>query len=553
MRYISLFLIFIYSFSCALAQDWIPIRPGEKYNYCYNAGIINTTIWVDSINHEGADSVYYLNRLFNKIAYDTIVKNSPVFLQREIRFHEDLVVFSSPNQYIIPLKLNVGDQWVFDSTNTLEATMTEIYSDSILGVPDSVKKIAISDTLGNQYTVLLSKSFGILSFPDFDSVGSYYKLIGLEIADLGEQMPMAREIYNPHIGDKYYYFEKSNIWGGPHSRWGKKHTQYKIIDVNETASDFYFIIKGLYLKATQLINFEIDTSFGYILDTIREEPEMLQLYNNQAFITGWGNYDPVYFEWDTNFNATSKTDDFSEYKESGNGDTLVSAASIILENKSSRYVTGIGKFVSDHYYGTGSGTISKFETLKALQKSDYLYGEFLDDCFLLSPEIKSDMQILSKDTTISLEDTLTLRASPGFDSYNWWVTGRTGNQDTIIATDYGYGLHVFGVEIGYYNCIMRDSIIVKIGNEGINDIAMPNEIQMWMKSLDEVVLKNISTEDIELQFQIIDQNGGLVFKQEFVRLDKGKQEIINISNLTHGVYVIRSITDSASYTKKIIY
>ena len=175
--------------------------------------IITATIWTDSVEVNGNDSVFYLNR----IMCDTCVTiiggpnscdtcyaaiNRPQFFQRSVSvFSNGAVNFRDTGNLMLMTLANVSDTWLFDSSWNVSATVTSIGMDSIFGSFDSIKTILL--TTGD--TIILSQNFGVLQFPHGYGTNSYYRLAGIEGRNLGEQVPKFADFFDFDVGDMFEY------------------------------------------------------------------------------------------------------------------------------------------------------------------------------------------------------------------------------------------------------------------------------------------------------------------------------------------------------------
>jgi len=82
----------------------------------------------------------------------------------------------------------------------ISAEVIAITAGEILGNADSLKHIALS----NGDTIILSKSHGIIEFPQVDN-DTYYRLIGIQTRGLGFKMPDYREFFDFNVGDIFQY------------------------------------------------------------------------------------------------------------------------------------------------------------------------------------------------------------------------------------------------------------------------------------------------------------------------------------------------------------
>ena len=145
------------------AQNWNPISLNITYNYKTDTvQWITNTIFVDSINVNLNDTIFYLNRIMgecNTCPNQTYkLMNKPQFLLKQVTKKTDsLFIFQDTSEFNIkPLKSN-GDFWTFDSINSINATITSVSLQNILGIMDSIKTISLS----NGDTIILSKSLSL--------------------------------------------------------------------------------------------------------------------------------------------------------------------------------------------------------------------------------------------------------------------------------------------------------------------------------------------------------------------------------------------------------
>ncbi|MCF8457017.1 MAG: T9SS type A sorting domain-containing protein [Bacteroidales bacterium] len=183
------------------AQNWEIINPGYIYNFQYSDSeyYLSNSLWTDSVEVQGNDSLLYLSR---RAVRDSIylLANQPHFLQRKVLVTDSLVHFYDTASYVIKRKFDVGTSWLFDTTNNITASCTGKYSGLTFGNADSIKVI----TLSNTDTILLSKNYGILQFPDFGS-GERYSLKGIDNLQIGECSPKFADFFTFEVGDVFVY------------------------------------------------------------------------------------------------------------------------------------------------------------------------------------------------------------------------------------------------------------------------------------------------------------------------------------------------------------
>jgi hypothetical protein len=256
---LSVLLCFISQFS--FSQNWSVINMTDKFNYRLdNDQVISATIWADSVHWNGSDSVFYLNRVLcdscatiiggpNSLC-DTCygLKNQPQFMQRKsVVSVSGMVNFRDTNNIVLNTLATLNDTWLFDSVQSVSATVLTISADSVFGNPDSVKTILL--TTGD--TVKLSKSYGLLQFPNGYGFNSYYRLVGIEGRNLGEHIPRYADFFNFDVGDMFEYHGYSGylilgqcfpLTPDQYCTWIRKFT---VISKTQAADTLFIGISGL--------------------------------------------------------------------------------------------------------------------------------------------------------------------------------------------------------------------------------------------------------------------------------------------------------------------
>ena len=223
-----IFLLFVWPLFTH-SQNWEIFNSYDRYNYqTAGAPLITNVLFADSFKLIGSDTIYYLNRIVQKpnyiTSYDTVLKNLPQFFQKQIRRSGDgTYVFSidsgydrfNPDTFVIEAFANVNDNWLYDTTANITATVTSQTLQILFGTTDSVKQINLST--GD--SILLSKSFGIVGFPSdtLTATGKtpmYYNLSGIETRGIGDSVINFWSIYNFNVGDVFIYQENDEGGGG---------------------------------------------------------------------------------------------------------------------------------------------------------------------------------------------------------------------------------------------------------------------------------------------------------------------------------------------------
>ena len=212
MKKISFILMFLLP-AFVIAQYWSPIRVNQKMNYQHSdSAYISHTIWVDSAIVEGADSVFFTNRIVKDVPGnpEIVLRNQPQFFGKYlVKQQYGFYLIGDPYNYTIYAYGDLGESWSFTGTSGISAEVTSLFTESVFGVTDSVKVISLSD--GNE--IRLSKNFGILQFPDFENSGSF-ELVGIQDTEYGESVPGFWEMYDFEVGDVFQFSNYAYyIWG----------------------------------------------------------------------------------------------------------------------------------------------------------------------------------------------------------------------------------------------------------------------------------------------------------------------------------------------------
>ncbi|MDA3910410.1 MAG: T9SS type A sorting domain-containing protein [Bacteroidales bacterium] len=209
----------------AEAQNWQLLSVERTYNYTNNEeGYITHQLWVDSLETVINGDVLYLNRIAG--VCDTCeglvegyigkyyTNNHPQFLMKKAVQNESYFWMQDSANMVIYPHADLAESWLFDSLNILTAEVTALSEESIFGQMDSVKTITV-----DAREIRISKSFGILEFPDYATETMSYQLIGIEgeSESFGYQRPELLNFFDLEIGEgKMAFYSES--WP-EHSLW----------------------------------------------------------------------------------------------------------------------------------------------------------------------------------------------------------------------------------------------------------------------------------------------------------------------------------------------
>lgn len=251
MRKAVLIFTFLLTSFISFSQNWNVFNKNYRYNYKFDySDLVSNVLFADSIKQEGPDTMYYMNRigfeckgtcptvtaaLNPTVTY--VVSNMPQFLQRKIKKYANglVMLLDTSKQVIIPT-CSVTQTWRFDSIYNFDATCVSASSLIVFGQSDSVKTIIVN---GND-TILLSKNFGILQFPEPYTKNKYYRLVGIEkknsydqTAMYGEKVPNAWDFYNYSVGD--IICVDNGYHGNQNASSGCYNNKYTILSINTSS------------------------------------------------------------------------------------------------------------------------------------------------------------------------------------------------------------------------------------------------------------------------------------------------------------------------------
>jgi len=195
------------------AQNWQLLSTEKTYNYTNNeAGYITHQLWVDSSATIANGDMLYLNRIAGVCdTCDGLVENyigtyytnnHPQFLMKKAVQNDSYFWMQDSASMVIYPHADLNETWLLDSTHNLTAEVTALSETSIFGQMDSVKTIDID---GRE--IQISKSFGIIKFPDYATENMSYNLIGVESESesSGYQRPELLDFFDMEIGEGKKY------------------------------------------------------------------------------------------------------------------------------------------------------------------------------------------------------------------------------------------------------------------------------------------------------------------------------------------------------------
>jgi hypothetical protein len=212
-------LLFLFLFPCFLAaQSWSPLNSSEAFNFRLdNDPVLTSTLRADSYTFSSGDTIFN----YNTIVCDSCITivggpnacdscygltTKEQFLGKQlIKMQNGWCNFRNPGSQAIDLHATLLQTWLFDTTANVTAVVVANGMSTVLGFPDSVKTLLLSS--GD--TVMFSKNYGIVQWPNGYGQNSYYRLKGIHGRDIGELVPRMKDYFDFNIGDMFEYQGKA--------------------------------------------------------------------------------------------------------------------------------------------------------------------------------------------------------------------------------------------------------------------------------------------------------------------------------------------------------
>jgi hypothetical protein len=188
------------------AQNWALLSPGETHHFHSDTvvGFPDQSIEVDSITGTAVDSIWHFNRFITLVDLAIAIKNEPAFCQRKMRVHANgWYQFFDPGNIAVHATAAPGETWLLDSLQGYAGLLDAVWAGSVLGVPDSLKRILLSS--GD--TMILSKNHGLVQWPA--SLGGHrFVLSSLQLQHLGELVPDFDSLFDYRPGQIFCWLSE---------------------------------------------------------------------------------------------------------------------------------------------------------------------------------------------------------------------------------------------------------------------------------------------------------------------------------------------------------
>lgn len=235
-------------------EHWPVLNEGSSLNYKLsdNAGSLpDETVYGITREVIGTDTIIKLNSNIRKVGNQYLI-NQPGFLQKQITMKDDKsVVFIDTDEFVLYPTGGDSYYWMFDASRNISAFVEGVEDQNVLGVPDEVKTILLSD--GNK--IKLSKRWGIISFPDYsaDTVSATYNLIGNNTSDEGICIPDLKDYaLGWQVGDRFRTREGSfdSIGSGDRTNAYYTNKQFEVVEKNQDDNSVSYRIEGFRWEET---------------------------------------------------------------------------------------------------------------------------------------------------------------------------------------------------------------------------------------------------------------------------------------------------------------
>lgn len=208
------------------AQAWRPVLTDER---CHFKAAGNTLIQhTIQVNHAsvipGAALRYSLNRIVtacDTCAIPAKLRDQGQFLQEHVAIRPDgSAWFTGKHPFVLYPQAPAGFEWLMDTLAQVRARITSVHTGPVLGEPDSLKVIDLSDG-GN---LVLSRNHGIVQFPA-RAGNAALELAGMETRQLGDRLPDWLDFHDFAVGDVFQRRYATTIFPG---EWGYRLSVEKI-------------------------------------------------------------------------------------------------------------------------------------------------------------------------------------------------------------------------------------------------------------------------------------------------------------------------------------
>ena len=224
---------FSFSTLCALlAQPWLPLPPNDRLSFRHSDSILITQE-LQVVEKKGLPNG---DAVCDTCSSEAFLRHQGQMLHKQMltRSNGDILL-QGLHLYLLKPAAPIGMAWLFDTLNNRSAMVSGIVAGAILGQSDSIKTITLSD--GKQ--ILLSRSYGLVSWPDLEKTGTF-ELVGIKTRALGAWTPDWQDFYDFSAGDIFQYTGDYTQDPGT-ANTAYTHTQLTILDKWTDGDTLYYL------------------------------------------------------------------------------------------------------------------------------------------------------------------------------------------------------------------------------------------------------------------------------------------------------------------------
>ncbi|MDQ3112083.1 MAG: hypothetical protein M3R17_19540, partial [Bacteroidota bacterium] len=263
----TLLFLFLFPFFLA-AQSWSPLNSSEAFNFRLdNDPVLTSTLRADSYTAISGDTVFNYNTIVCDSCLTIVggpnacdscygLTTKEQFLGKQlIKNANGWCNFRNPGSQVIDLNAIVLQSWLFDTIANITAVVVANGMATVLGLPDSVKTLLLSS--GD--TVMFSKNYGIVQWPNGYGQSSYYRLKGIHGRDIGELVPRMKDYFDFNVGDMFeYQGHATNGFSPVDQDFIRKYT---ITSKTISGDSLIYTVSGIYYSEDYYLNIPLPGSY----------------------------------------------------------------------------------------------------------------------------------------------------------------------------------------------------------------------------------------------------------------------------------------------------
>jgi len=266
-------ILLVFAGTIGFSQNWNLINPNRTVFFQHSdSSSITNTIVIDSSEVNGSNITYYTGYAFK---YCDTCQGFNYYEPIIYRYAKELLGFSIENDEInnqynldnttIKQHTQLNDSWTFNTN--LSATIISTSEQLILGVLDSIKTIELSNT----DTIIISKHYGVVRYPDFENIGNYYQMVGYHEGQnsFGSYLPNFWRTYDFNVGDVFCYRMRNEDSGN--FNFFKDETKITVLNDISSGDTISYVVKKI-IRQTNQSGLEESATYSYntsnYIDTI---------------------------------------------------------------------------------------------------------------------------------------------------------------------------------------------------------------------------------------------------------------------------------------------